>query len=101
MPATLILTRKGAGIELRRGPFDIQLDGRSMGTISFDQTVTTPLEPGHHSVRIRKGRYASHELAFDVKEDEVVNLRTHGAMLWPRYVASLMKPDLAIALIRE
>jgi hypothetical protein len=101
MAATLILTRKGVGIELRRGLFDIQLDGQSVGSITRDQTVTTPLEPGHHAVRIRKGRYTSQELSFDVEEGEAVNLRTHGAMVWPRFVASIIKPDLAISLIRE
>jgi len=37
----------------------------------------------------------------DVAGDEVVTFRCHGAMLWPRYVASLAKPDLAIPLTRE
>jgi hypothetical protein len=32
---------------------------------------------------------------------EVVNFRTHGAMIWPRYVASIIKRDLAISLKRE
>jgi hypothetical protein len=36
-----------------------------------------------------------------VADDEVVNFRGHGAMLWPRYVASIVKPDLAISLRRE
>jgi hypothetical protein len=32
---------------------------------------------------------------------EVVNFRGHGAMVWPRYVVSIVKPDLAISLKRE
>ena len=101
MSATLKMTREGAGIELRRGPFDIQLDGRSLGSITRHQTVEMPLEPGHHTVRIHKGRYSSQEHSFDVADGEVVNFRTHGAMVWPRYVASIVKPDLAISLKRE
>jgi len=101
MTAKLTLTRKGAGIELRRGVFDIQLDGRRVDSITRDQTVTTSLEPGHHTVRILSGRYTSKELSFDVEEGETVHLRLHGAMIWPRYVASIIKPDLAIALVRE
>jgi len=73
MPATLKLIRKALGIELRRGLFDIQLDGRSVGSISRDQTVTAPLELGHHAVQIWKGRYASQELSFDVEDGETVN----------------------------
>jgi hypothetical protein len=101
MSATLKLTRHSVGIELRRGPFDIQLDNTSVGSITSHQTVETPIEPGHHSIRLSKGRYSSQELLFDVAEGEVVNFRTHGAMVWPRYVASIIKPDLAIALKRE
>jgi hypothetical protein len=101
MSATLRLTRESAGIELRRGVFDVQVDGRSVGSIARDQTLETPLEPGHHTLRIRKCRYSSQEHPFDVVNDEVVNFRTHGAMVWPRYVASIVKPDLAISLKRD
>lgn len=59
MPATLRLTREGTGIELRRGLFEILVDGQ---TVSF---------------------------------------RCHGAMVWPRWLASFVKPDLAISLNRE
>jgi len=101
MSATLKLTREGAGIELRRGAFDIHVDGRSVGSIVQHQTVEMSLEPGHHTLRIRKSRYSSQEHSFDVANDEVVNFRTHGAMVWPRYVASIVKPNLAISLKRE
>jgi hypothetical protein len=101
MPATLKLRREGAGIELRRGPFDVQLDGQTVGSITRRQTVEEPLEQGHHTLRIRKGRYSSQEHSFDVDDGEVVNFRTHGAMVWPRYVASIIRPELAISLKRE
>jgi hypothetical protein len=32
---------------------------------------------------------------------ETANYRCHGANIWPRFVASLVKPDLAISLRRE
>jgi hypothetical protein len=101
MPATLKLTREGFGIELRRGPFDVALDGGSVGSIKRHGTVETPLEPGHHTLRLRSGRYTSRDHSFDVTDAEVVTFRCHGAMVWPRYVASIVKPDLAISLKRE
>jgi hypothetical protein len=101
MSATLRLTRKGSGIELRRGLFEIAVDGTSVGSITNKETVETPLEPGHHTLRIRAGRYSSREHSFDVADDEVLNFRCHGAMVWPRYVASILKPDLAISLQPE
>jgi ABC-2 type transport system permease protein len=99
--AALKLTREGVGIELRRGPFEIQLDGTRVGSIKRHETVETPLEPGRHTLRIRSGRYSSRDHSFDVNDGETVNFRTHGAMVWPRYVASIVKPDLAISLRRE
>lgn len=101
MSATLSVTRKGTGIELRRGPFEIGVDGAAVGSIKNHETVPIPLAPGHHTVRLRSGRYSSQERSFDVAEGEVVNFVCHGAMLWPRYVASIVKPDLAISLRRE
>lgn len=101
MSATLRVTREGAGIELRRGTFEVVVDGTAVGAIEYEQTTDVTLEPGHHTVEVRKGRYSSRAHPFDVTDGEVVAFRCHGAMMWPRYVASLVKPDLAIALHRQ
>ena len=98
MSATLRVTREGVGIELRRGRFEIVADGNGVGSIERHESMETPLEPGHHTLRIRAGRYSSPEHSFDVADGEVVNFRCHGAMIWPTYVASILKPDLAISL---
>lgn len=95
------MTREGFGTELRRGSFEISVDGESVGSIKYHETIETPLEPGHHTLRIRAGRYCSRDYAFVVADGEVVNFRTHGAMVWPRYLASIVKPDLGISLKRE
>lgn len=101
MAATLKLTREGVGIELRRGQFDVIVDGSSAGTIDRHGTLEVPLEPGHHALQVKAGRYTSRQHSFDVSDEEVANFRCHGAMMWPRYVLSIFKPDLAISLVRE
>jgi hypothetical protein len=101
MSATLRLKREVTGIELRRGRFELVADGRSVGSIERHESVETPLEPGHHTIRIRAGRYSSRDQSFDVAEGDIVNFRCHGAVIWPRYVASIVKPDLAISLKHE
>ena len=101
MPTTLKLTRQGFGVELRRGTFTILVDGEDAGSIELHDTIETPVEPGHHTLQIRKGRYSSRDLAFDVADGEVANFQCHGAMVWPRYVASIVVPSLAISLTRE
>src|ERR1700761_9443825 len=62
---TLRVMRESFGIELQRGVFDVVVDGRSVGTIEKkEDALETPLEPGHHTVRVRKGRYSSQERSF-------------------------------------
>ena len=101
MSATLRMTREGTGIELRRGRFEIVADGKTVGSLEMHETVDAPLNAGHHTLRVRAGRYSSHDHSFDVADGEIVNFRCHGAMMWPRYVASIVKPDLAISLHQE
>jgi hypothetical protein len=96
------LTREPSfGIELRRGQFEISVDGSSVGSIDNHETVETPLEPGHHTVQIRHGRYSSRDQSFDAADGEVVSFRCYGARIWPLYVASIFVPNLAIGLKRE
>ena len=100
MSGTISLTREGVGIELRRGRFEISVDGKGVGSLERHETVEIPVRPERHTLRIRAGRYSSQERSFEVTDGEVVNFRVHGAMIWPRYVASIVKPDLAISLKR-
>ena len=101
MSATLTLKRQGVGIELRRGRFEIALDGSNIGTIDWHQTVELPVKPGRHSLQIRAGRHSSRAETFEVADGDNFNFRCHGAMVWPRYVASILKPDLGISLKHE
>jgi hypothetical protein len=101
VPATLRVTRETFGVELTRGQFEIEVDGKRVGSVKHGETVETPLEPGRHTLRIRKGRYSSRDRSFDAADGEIVSFRCSGAILWPRYVASLVKPDLGIILKLE
>jgi hypothetical protein len=103
MSATLRLTRNvgSAAFELRRGRFDILVDGKRVGSLENHDTVEIPVEPGSHDLVLRKGRYSSRTLAFDATDGEAIEFRCNGARIWPTYVASIVKPDLAISLRRE
>ena len=102
MTATLRVTRETAfGFELRRGVFDISIDGNHVESVNNHDTIESPLAPGQHTIRVDKGRYSSGLRSFDVADGEVVRFRCHGAVVWPTYVASIVKPDLAISLKRE
>lgn len=106
MSATLRLTRQSGRTfmtmpELRRGQFDISVDGRKIGSLNNRDVVEAPIEPGHHTLRLRRGRYSSLDRSFDVADGDVVNFRCHGANLWPRWLVSFAVPVLAISLTRE
>jgi hypothetical protein len=100
VPATLKVTREGFGIELRRGSIDVTVDGNSVGSLDYGQTIETPIEPGHHTLRAQARRYSSGNRAFDASDGQVVSFRCHHPMVWPRYVGSLIKPDFGISLHR-
>ena len=103
MSATLRLTRNvgSAAFELRRGRFEILVDGNPVGAIENHETVEIPIEPGHHELVLLKGRYSSRGRSFDAAEGDVVNFRCNGARIWPTYLASILRPDLAISLKRS
>ena len=101
MTGILRLMREGVGLELRRGTFDVLLDSDSVGSINWHDTTEVPLESGRHTICIRAGRYSSPEHSFQVADGETVTSRVHGAMVWPTWVLSMLKPDLAISLKRE
>jgi hypothetical protein len=98
MSATLRMSRETFGIELRRGRFEIWVDGHSTSSIDFGKTIEVPVEPGHHIVQVRAGRYSSRELPFDVADGDAVDFRCSGAIFWPRWVLSFVLPNLGILL---
>ena len=101
MAATLKLTREAFGMELRRGTFDVLLDGKSIGSIEWQDSIETSVEPGTHSLQIRKGRYSSRDRTFDVADDHVANFRCHGSRIWPMWLVSFAVPKLALSLRRD
>lgn len=96
---TLSITRRWGGM-LYPGPFPISLDDRQVGTVNSQETVELPVEPGRHTVRVGSGRHLSPTRTFEIAEGEMVSFWCRGTMLWPVYLAALIKPDLWIKLRR-
>ena len=101
MSATVRLSREGTFIELRRGTFDVLLDDKPVASIESNDTIEAQVGSGRHTLKIRKGRYSSRDMSFDVADGEVAAFRCHGANLWPIYVASLAVPMIGISLKHE
>ncbi len=88
-------------MELRRGTFHVLLDGNDVASIEWKQAIEVPIEPGHHTLQIKSGRYSSRRRPFDTADGKIVNFRCNGRRSWPLYVATILKPDLALRLKRE
>jgi hypothetical protein len=101
MPATLKVTHKAIGAEVRRRPYDVVVDGERAGSVEMNRTIEIPVEPGRHTLQVRSGRDSSSTETFDAAEDEIVAFRCTGKRLLPIFLASFFVPRLALKLVRD
>ena len=100
MTATLQVTHKAIGAEVRRGTYDIVVDGRRAGSVDMNATIEIPIEPGRHTVQVRNGRNSSRTQTFDAAEGQTVAFRCTGKSFLPIFLASFVVPSLAIQVRR-
>jgi hypothetical protein len=101
MSATLKLTHKTIGAEVRRGPYEAMVDGEGAGTLEMNQTIDIPVEAGRHTLQVRNGRNSSRTKTVDVAEGEIVSFRCSGKSILPVFLLSFVVPSLALSLTRE
>jgi hypothetical protein len=101
MPATLKVTHKAIGAEVRRGPYDVVVDGERAGSVEMNHTIEIPVEPGRHTLQVRNGRNSSSTQTFDAAEEQIVTFRCTGKRLLPIFLASFVVPSLALKLVRD
>jgi hypothetical protein len=99
--ATVKLTHKAVGAEVRRGAYDALLDGERVGSVEMNETIEMPLDPGRHTLQVRNSRKSSSTEAFDVAGDQIVAFRCTGKRFLPIFLASFLVPRLALKLVRE
>ena len=101
MSATLKLTHKTIGAEVRRGTYDAMVDGERAGSVELNETIDIPVEPGRHTLQVRNGRNSSRTKTFDVGEGETASFRCGGKSILPVFLLSFVVPSLALSLHRE
>ena len=101
MAATLKLTHKAIGAEVRRGAYDIVVDGQRAGSVEMNDTTEIPIEPGRHTLQVRSGRNSSRTETFDAAESQTVVFRCTGKSFLPIFLASFLIPTLALQLRRQ
>ena len=94
MAAALHLVREeGVVMERRRGTCNVLLDNTDVGSIDMRHSLAVPVEPGNCTLQVEVGRRTSGRYRSNVAEG---NFRCNGAQVWPIYVPSIVKPDLAL-----
>jgi hypothetical protein len=95
------LTHKAIGVEVRRGAYEVVVDGQSAGSVAMNDTIEIPLEPGRHTLQIRSGRKSSRTQTFDIAEGHTISFRCTGKSFLPVFLASFFVPSLALHLRRD
>lgn len=101
MSATLKVSHKAIGAEVRRGPYDVVLDGERVGSVEMNDTFETTVEPGRHALQVRNGRNSSRTKTFDAADGETVAFRCTGKSFLPIFLLSFFVPSLALTLTRQ
>jgi hypothetical protein len=98
--ATLKMTHKAIGVEVRRGTYEIVVDGQGAGSLEMNDTIEIPVEPGRHTVKIHSGRNCSRTQTFEAAASQTVAFRCTGKSFLPIFLASFVVPSLALQLRR-
>jgi hypothetical protein len=101
MPATLKLTHKAIGAEVRRNAYDVVVDGERVGSVEMNGTIERAIERGRHTLQIRDGRKSSSTETFDAEDGETVSFRCTGKRFLPIFLASFVIPRLALKLVQD
>jgi hypothetical protein len=86
---------------VRRGTYEVELDGHRVGSVELHETFETPVAPGRHTLKLRSGRNSSRTKTFDATDGDIVNFRCSGKSILPIFLLSFAVPSLALSLHRE
>lgn len=101
MSATLKVTHKAIGAEVRRDSYDVVVDDQRVGSVKMNDTIEIPVDPGRHTLQVRDGRKSSSIEVFDATENASVAFRCTGKRFLPVFLASFIFPKLALKLVRD
>ena len=100
MTATLKVVHKAIGIEVRRGAYDILVDGVSVGNVKMNHTTSVPIDPGRHTLQVRHRRSSSRPVAIQAAESQTLVYRCTGKSFLPVFLLSFVMPSLALQVRR-
>jgi len=62
MSATLRITHKAIGAEVRRNRYEVEVDGMRVGSVTMNDTFEAMIAPGGHTLQVHDGRKSSRVL---------------------------------------
>ncbi len=101
MSGTLVLTRTTIGVDVRRGTYEVFIDGARVGSYELHETYETQVASGRHSLQIRGGRYSSQKRSFEVSDGQTVRFNCSGKRFLPLWLASFAIPSLGLKIHRR
>lgn len=101
MTATLKMTHKAIGVEVRRRAYEIVVDGQHAGSVAMNETTELAVEPGRHTLQVRSGRDSSRPQIFEASEGQTLAYRCTGKSFLPIFLASFLVPSLALQVRRD
>jgi len=69
--------------------YEIILDGENVGNISPSQTISVPVEPGHHSLRMKLDWGGSEEINFSIGSGEEITFECESNVSGPKMLLIL------------
>ena len=102
MGATLKLTHKAIGVEVRRGTYDIVVDGQRAGSLEMNDTIEIPIEPGRHT--LQSSQWPKLQPNSDLRSPPRAKPSPSDAperVFLPIFLASFVVPSLALQLRRD
>ncbi|MEO7123916.1 MAG: hypothetical protein ABI400_12535 [Lacisediminihabitans sp.] len=101
MSATVELTHKTIGVEVRRDTYEAVVDGKPAGSLGMNETIDISVDAGRHTLQVRNGRNSSGIKTFEVADGGIASFRCGGKRLLPIFLLSFFVPSLALSLTRE
>jgi len=93
MTAILKVTHKAIGVEVRRGTYDVVVDGQRAGSLAMNDALEIPIGPGRHTLQVRSGRNSSRTQTFEAAEDQTVAFDVPGRVFSQSSSRRLSSPD--------
>ncbi len=100
MTATLKVTHKALGVEVRRGAYEIVVDGVSVGNVKMNHTTSVSISAGRHTLQVRHRRTSSRPVSFDAIDGQLIAYRCTGKSFLPVFLLSFVIHGMALQLRR-